>query len=54
MTDQMTIQGTTELWRDTWRPDWTNFVPFTQDGQAYLLSYKGGNGTVAIDRFEIA
>jgi hypothetical protein len=50
----MTIQGTTELWRNTWQPGWTHFVPFTLGGQAHLLSYKGDNGIAAIDRFEMA
>jgi hypothetical protein len=42
---------TTELWRDRWTAGWSSLVPFQLNGVPHLLSYKIGDGTVAIDRF---
>jgi hypothetical protein len=43
-----------EVWRSTWTPGWTSFVPLHPRWDvAHYLAYKSGNGAVAIDRLHI-
>ena len=39
--------------RCQWTTGWTIMVPFTLNGQTYLLSYKKDDGTAAIDQIKI-
>jgi hypothetical protein len=42
--------GPLEVWRSSWSGGWSSIVPLLIDGQQYILEYKTGDGTVAIDR----
>jgi hypothetical protein len=46
-----TMDGTSEVWRDSWSVGWTTIVPFRMDTKDCLLEYKWADGTVVIDAF---
>ena len=39
-------QGVQTLGEDTWTTQWTAFSPLLIDGDAHILAYKAGSGTV--------
>lgn len=41
----------TLVWEDSWTKGWTAMLPVFNNNLYYLLSYKAGEGRVAIDRF---
>ena len=53
--DGVNKPGSTPVWKDQWAAGWTNFSPFVAWmgvlPEAFLLSYKASDGSLALDRF---